>query len=186
MEQQEQPEQDQTIVAASRRKENDFNVIKKRIDTAEFLDSFQTFLTGSKVEKYVDSEGNIVTLSVNVGKPKANVAGVQTIMQRMNCIINTHTIQGNFPFSAGKQSESYENYCYDCEIDLITDVMSNLPDYEIDDTEFSGIINSAMAGIKPIMSRCIGNKERESYGETTTHVESHSQNPQKKGFLQSI
>ena len=186
MEQQEQQQDEGEIRAIVRKRENDFNVIKQRIDTNPLLEQFQTFLTGSKTVYVEDQEtGDIKSKSIIYGSPKANDKGIQTIMQRVNCIVNTHTIQGNFPLDSKAHSESYEDYCYGCEIDFATDIMINLPDYEIDESEYQGILNSLMASIKPIMSRCIDNKERDSYGETSQHIERHDSNP-KQGVFKNI
>jgi hypothetical protein len=51
--------------------------------------------------------------------------------------------------------------------------MINLNEYEIPETEYQGIIDCTMALIKPVLSRCIDNKERDSYSDTTKHVESN-------------
>ena len=49
----------QEIIAAYKRRENDFNVIKQRIDTTILLADFQTFLTGSKTIMLQDEKGNV-------------------------------------------------------------------------------------------------------------------------------
>lgn len=178
----------QEVRASLRKRENDYNVIKQRIDTKEILEEFKTYLSGSRVNHIVDNKtGKIKSQRVIYGAAKANELGQQTVMQRLGCIVNTHTIQGNFPYDSKAHSEAYENYCYDCEIDMVKDLMINRPLYEIDKNEFQGIVNSAMATIKPVMSRCIGNEERISYGETSRHVESHSTRPDKgKSILNAV
>lgn len=184
----EQQDDNNEVRASLRKRENDFNVIKQRIDTTTLLDEFKTYLSGFKINHVIDQKnGRVRSERIVYGSPKANEQGQQTVMQRLGCIINTHTIQGNFPLDSKAHSEAYENYCYECEIDMVSDLMINLPEYQIGENEFQGIINSAMATIKPVMSRCIGNEERVSYGETSRHIESHSTRPDKQqGILGKI
>lgn len=185
MDDEQQQPNNEEIVAQYRKKLNEFNVIKHRTDTKEMLNEFHTYLTGCRTE-FLEEKGKIIQKRFVYGVPKANESGIQTIMQRMNCIINQHTIQGNFPLDSKAHSEAYEQYCHQSEVDLILDLGKGIPEFDIEDTEFQGIVNSAMATIKPVMSRCIDNKERDSYGETSKHVESHSEQPQHKGILGRI
>ena len=50
-----------------------------------------------------------------------------------------------------------------------------MPLYEIEETEYQGIVDVFMASVKPIMSRCIDNEERRSYSETTRSTEAFSE-----------
>jgi len=177
--------QDQEIIANFRRRQNEFNIIKHRTDTSPLLLEFEKYLSGGRTAFIEDKKGNVMEIKISDGLPKANQSGIQTIMKRMNCIINPHTLQGNFPLLTKAYSEAYECYCQDCEVDLATDLMINMADYEIPENEYQGILNSAMASIKPIMSRCIDNKERESYSETTKSTENFSEK-QKPGILKEL
>jgi hypothetical protein len=184
----EQQENNNEVRASLRKQENDFNVIKHRTDTNPLLDEFNTYISGSKINHVIDQKtGRVRSERIVYGSPKANDEGQQTIKMRLGCIINTHTIQGNFPLDSKAHSEAYENYCYGSEVDMATDLMSNRPEYMISLNEFQGIINAMMSSIKPVMSRCIGDEERHSYAETSRHVESHSTRPDKQqGILGKI
>ena len=186
MSESEDQSENEEVIAQYKRRENDFNVIKQRIDTSNLLNDFKTYLTGSHITLVEDEKGNIRARKILYGVPKANDSGIQNIMLFLSSVVNSHTIQGNFPLDSRSHSDAYENYCHDVELDLATDIMINLPEYDISEQEFQSIINSAMASIRPIMSRCIDNKERESYGETSRHIESHSDKPKTNNIFKQM
>lgn len=182
----ESEQESQEILMQYRKRENQFNVIKHRTDTEKFQDDFKTYLTGSKTITYQDEKGNIKTKKIVYGVAKANEAGIQGIMNFVSSAINPHTLQGNFPLDSKAFSVAYENHCYNLELDFIDMLMKNFNDWEINEYEYQSIIDTFMAAVKPIMSRCIGNEERNSYGETSTSVEHHGEVKKGGGILSQI
>jgi len=183
----EEQSKDQQITAQYRKQQNDFNVIKHRTDTTTLLKDFRRFLLGGEIIYTQDRKtGSVKAQFVQEGEPKATMAGINAIMERMTCIINQHTIQCNFPLDAKAHSEAYEQYCYNVEVDFADYLIKNQPEWEISDNHFQGIIDSAVAVIRPVMSRGIGNEERNSYGETSKHIESHSEKPQGRGLFSKL
>ena len=177
---------DTQVTAQYRKQQNDFNVIKHRTDTTVLLKDFKRYLLGGEIVYQQDRRGQILSIFVQEGEPKATMAGINSIMERMTCIINQHTIQCNFPLDSKAHSEAYENYCYNVEMDFADYLIKNQPEWEISENHFQGIIDSAVAVIRPVMSRGIGNEERNSYGETSKHIESHSEKPQGQGLFRKL
>jgi hypothetical protein len=122
-----------------------------------------------------DKEGNIQTQLIITGLPKANDEGIRSMLNWIAGTINPSMVQGNFPIAGNEgYSPKYEAYIEEYHIELITMLVTNAPDWEILDNELDGITAFIMLMVIPFFSRLIGNKERDSYGETMRTIESQS------------
>ena len=179
--------EDQNITATLNKIKNDYNLLQIRLDTSQIIEQAKMFLNAEiEIIKQDNETGQFIREVISVGTPKANKRGVAAILNWLQMIINSQVVQGNFPVDKYGLSEMYEKYIYECQVDLMDVLMTNLYVYDIEEDELQSIVDSIMNLIKPFMTRLIGNKERESYGETFKEISSnitrdHSKLPVFKG-----
>lgn len=166
-------EESSTMQAHMARRQNEFNVVKARIDTTELLERIEYYLRGSYLERMQTEDGQIISRIIKHGIPKANPLGVQSIMSWTAMTLNAQVVQGNFTSDKTGYSQMYEDYCYWFQCDLGDYLMTNLDNFGIELREFQGIIDGTMNIVRPYMTRLIDNKERESYAETTKSTETN-------------
>lgn len=152
---------------------NDFNALKIRLDTQPLIDRLEVYLKGEKEGIVQDEEGNIRNIKVEVGKPLANQKGIQNIMSWVMGIVNTQTVQGNFPVDKHGYSFNYEQEICEFREQFGFDLVLNIYEWEVNEDEAEGIIDRACQTVRVFLSRCIGNEERKSYGETMRTIESN-------------
>ena len=140
------------------------SALQLRLNTQPLLDQLEMFLKGERTV-YSEVGGKINSEKITTGKEKVNDKGVQSIMAYVSSIINPSVVQGNF------DAEQYENYIYNCRLELTEDVVINRGIYNIDGDDLNLIINFCMKLIEPFISRLIDNKERDSYEATLRTVE---------------
>lgn len=144
------------------------SIIGIRLDTRETLNEIEAFLRGKRVINYKQtSEGGFTPIYGEVGRPKMNDEGIQTIMSWLTPLISPHTVQGNF------KDDLYDNFICEMEIDLRVMLMTNLHYWEIKIEDYNSIADMIMLTSQAFFSRCIDNKERESYANTLRTVESN-------------
>lgn len=159
---------------------NNYNLLHLRLDPSNLLGEIKMFLKAEIEAIDQDEEGNIRRKVIPVGLPKANEAGIASILNWIQMTINPQVVQGNFPQDKGGKSEMYDQYIEEFQIDLGDMIYINLYDYGINENEAQAIIDAIMNLVKPFMTRLIGNKERESYGDTFREI--YQPNDSKKGF----
>jgi len=171
-EQIQQPMSEQAV-AQYRIAQNEFNILKMRLDTQPLLDQIEYFMRGARwiIEQAPDRK--IQTKKIIMGVPKANDLGIQSMLNWLTSAINPQTVQGNFPVDKHGYSQMYENYIFEFQINLGKYIVLHCYDWKIDDDEIEGIIDFIMNLVKPFMSRCIGNQERKSYAKTMESKETH-------------
>jgi len=148
--------------------------LQMRLDTNPLLQSLREFLSGTRL--IVNKRGDdIVTELVPMGSPRLNQRGVQALMSRLTLLLSTAVVQGNYT------EERYSLEIYTIRKSLAKEMMNNLYAWEINENEYSGIIDAIMTTVKAYLSRLIGNKERESYDATLKVIESSQL--QQKGRL---
>jgi hypothetical protein len=158
---------------------NNYNLLQLRLDPSNILNEAKMFLNAEIEVVSQDESGNFKREVIPIGEPKANKRGIASILNWMQNIINPQVVQGNFPMDNKGTSTMYNQYVMECQINLGDILFSNCYEYGIKDNELPLIIDSMMNLIIPFMTRLIGNKERESYGETFKEVNSNI--PQNKG-----
>ena len=150
---------------------NNANALQVRLDVNNVLKDVESFLRGKKIDYMQDNDGEIRQIEVDVGTPKCNNEGVQSILSFLRTIINTQTVQGNFITDDGADSTMYYNYVSNCRLDLSEAIALNLYKWSISTNEAELIVDSILNIVIPFMTRLIDNKERESYSNTIKHEE---------------
>lgn len=140
--------------------------IQIRLDTQKILDNIEYFLRGAKPSLKETPEG-IVTEYIQIGQPRANALGIQSILNYIGAVINPQVVQGNF------NEKQYDLYIEEVHIEFCATVVNNCYNWEIDDDDIDLIIDFVMKLVIPFISRLIDNKERESYTDTIRSSESN-------------
>ena len=147
---------------------NRSSILQIRLDASGVLENIELYLSSTMVKIVRDDQtGETFQQRVKFGNPKANEEGIQSILSIISSILNAQIVQGNF-----LSYEDYENYIIELNIDLATDFMTNLENWEISEDNYNVILNHIMLMLIPFLTRLIKNKERGSYGETIKTVES--------------
>lgn len=150
---------------------NNYNLLQLRLDPSELLNEIKMFLN-AEIEVVNNENGTWNRQIIPIGIPKANKRGIASILVWLRMTINPQVVQGNFPVDGHGKSEMYDQYIMEFQLDLGNMIYINLEDYEINENEAQSIIDAIMNLVKPFMTRLIGNKERESYGETFREITS--------------
>lgn len=158
------------------------SALQIRLDTAQIIENIEMFLRGTIITVEQDDKGRITTKREDIGKPKANALGIQSILNWVQLILNPQVVQGNFSVDGANHSTMYENYIYYGRIDLTTTLVVNCYNWCIMDEDIDLIVDSIMNAIEPFMTRLIDNKERESYEATLRHIEHNTMKQGKEGF----
>ena len=152
---------------------NNYNLLQLRLDPSNILNEAKMFLNAEIEVVKQDEQGNFSRDIIPVGIPKANKRGIASILNWLQMTVNPQVVQGNFPMDKLGHSEMYDKYIMEFQIDLGDMIYTNLYNYGIDEDEAQPIIDAIMNLVKPFMTRPIGNKERESYGETFREINSN-------------
>ena len=160
--------------AQYRVQQNDFNILKMRLDTQPLLDQIEQYMRGARWTIEQGEDGKIKSRKIILGVPKANDLGIQSIMNWLSLTINPQVVQGNFPVDKHGISQMYDVFIYRFQLDLMNHLMINLYEWGVQEDETQGIVDSIMTVIVPYMSRLIGNQERKSYAKTMESKETHT------------
>ena len=145
---------------------NHGTALKIRLDTKALLDACEVFLSGKKLIAAKKENGEIMTEYLTIGEPRLNAVGVQSLMNKLSLIFDPAVVQGNYD-----QKRWVHEICT-IRLSMAKELMTNLYNWEIKESEYAGIIDSIMVAVKAYLSRLIENKERESYDNTIKHLES--------------
>ena len=152
------------------------SVLQVRLDSAPILIRIKTYLTGKVQEVVYDEESKPYVREEKIAEPKANDEGVHWIINFCENIINPQTVQGNFQFA------QFERYLDEIHDDLLTNLMINMGEWGISETDYEPICDTIMAVVIPFVSRLIDNKERDSYAQSIQVKEASTVN-QSKGLF---
>jgi len=169
----------QGAVGLQSRVNDDYNVIRIRLDASDIIERIETYLRGYKIIQYETKEGDDGQEVIKFSNPKMNNEGIGTVLNWISGTINAQVVQGNFPIDKHGFSEKYEEYIYEYNVGLLTMIVTNCVDWDMDDSEIEPFVDFVMMIIIPFMSRLIGNEERKSYSETIRSME--TQNIHTKG-----
>jgi len=162
-------------IAQINRAMNQYNLLQVRLDTSDILNQIKMFLNAEiEIVEKDPTTGQYKRSIIPLGKPYANRKGISRLMNWMQMTINAQVVQGNFPMDIKGSSTKYDQFIYEFHTNLAHMLMLNLYNYGIDDEEYPMIIDSINNLVVPFMTRLIGNKERESYGETFKEISSTS------------
>ena len=146
---------------------NQTSALMIRSDTQPILDQIEIFLRGGQIVPMETKEG-IGSQFVNMGSPKCNDLGTQSLLSFLSATFNPQVVQGNFNI------EQYDLYIYDTHVNLITNIITNCEYWQIMDEDIDVICDFVMNLIIPFISRLIDNEERKGYADTIRTVESNT------------
>jgi len=146
---------------------NQTSALMIRLDTQPILDQIEIFLRGGQIVPLETKEG-ISSQFINMGTPKCNDLGTQSLLSFLSATFNPQVVQGNFT------SERYDSYIYDTHVNLITNIITNSEQWNIIDEDIDVICDFVMNLIIPFISRLIDNEERKGYADTIKTVESNT------------
>lgn len=145
------------------------SALQIRLDTQPVLENIETFLKGKRIMYSKDQTGHIIAKIEEIGEPKANREGIQSILTILSSILNSQVVQGNL------DRATYEAYMENFHIDLATEIVTNCKKWGIKETDLNLIIDFVVNLVLPFMSRTINNEERNSYASTIKSFESRSE-----------
>lgn len=154
---------------------NNYNLLQLRLDPSNIINEAKMFLNAEIEVVKQDELGNYSRDVIPIGVPKANKKGIASILNWLQMTVNPQVVQGNFPMDNKGHSEMYDQYIMEFQLDLGDMIYTNLYSYGIDEDEAQPIIDAMMNLIKAFMTRPIGNKERESYGDTFREIHTEGQ-----------
>jgi hypothetical protein len=153
---------------------NDANSIEIRLNTDPVKAKIQIYLQGLTERLEKNEKGVYVTRIVQVGKPKVNDEGLQTVMMFVENIFNTPVVQGNF------QQDRFDFQMVQLRISLADALWVNMHKYGIDENEYNGIVSFLFMQMKIFLTRTINNGERNSYGQSLQIKDTTSSTMNKK------
>ena len=145
---------------------NDFNSLQIRLNTDSILERYELFIRGERLTYSQNAQGMLIAIKDKIGAPKANERGIQDMLNWISGIVNPQVVQGNFLLDNKGFSRAYEDYMYHFRVDFMEYLMTNLYNFDIDETELQGIVDQAELMIRPFMTRLINNEERKGMGQT--------------------
>jgi hypothetical protein len=147
-----------------------YTALMIRLDTKPIIEDIELFLKGEVITIKQDGNGNVTTENrLIAGARKMNDKGISTILNKVQAMINTQTVQGNF------DDIEFEDYVIRVHQELACTIMLNMHEWEISEGDYEEICDFVMNLVEPFISRLKDNKERESYADTIKHFESHSE-----------
>ena len=159
----------------------DFNFMRLRVETNDLLEELSQLLIGGRMHVFQDEKGNVQKKFIKTGTRLVNHIGHDYIMAGLRSIINPHTIQGNYITKNGV-SKDYESDLYKWQIAVGNALISNKYIWEFDSRNHEFIVAHLRTMVGLILSRPLGNKEREGFNQTTKSVET-STTQQRGGFF---
>lgn len=151
----------------------DSGVIQLRLDTKEFLHKIESYLSGLEPKFRLNDEGRWVVEYEAAEEPPINKTGKFHLMNKLNMLFNSQTVQGNFTI------EDFEEYIFFLHRNLSIDIAKNQIAWGVSDYNMTFIVNAIMDAARPFFSRLIDNEERKSYGMIKI-AETHS--TERSGF----
>jgi len=165
--------QTQSSQAALNKARNEYSALKMRLDVQHLHEKIEYFLRGYQYNiKLIDGRPNVE--KVKMGEQLANEKGIQNIMSWITMSINTQTVQGNFPADKHGYSVTYEQAIKSFRLNFGDNLILNLYKWDVDEDQAEGMIDRICFMFEAFLSRCIENKERESYSETIRTIENNT------------
>ena len=143
--------------------QQDSDFLRYRLDTKELIAKLELALA-SKKYIVIFENGLEKVINEQVSEPKINSKGLQTIMSRLDSVINNVTVQGNSTYN------DYWDFIAGLREELAELIMLNLETWKVKESDYDYIVDTIMNTVKLFLSRTIDNKERDSYSKIT-HLE---------------
>jgi len=161
---------------------SDFNttsIIQIRLDTSKIIEEIKVFLSGEIYTTAVTDDGVPYLSAQQIGTPKCNKDGLQSILSFISCIINSQVVQGNYDVKTWRENCAYIRN------ELTKNIIVGRKEWGISSFNAETIIDSTMNMVEPFLSRLIDNKERDSYSASIKVNETNSVS-KKKGFFNGV
>lgn len=159
---------------------NDPASMQIRLDTESVKMKLYFYLNGY-YETLAIKDGKVEKVLKQVGLPKVNDKGLQSIMLFVDQVVNAQSVQGN------RDIEDFGTLMCRFRKNITRDVWVNMQDYGVHESQFDGIIDSICLLVEPFLSRVINNEERKSYGQSWVQHDNNTVSPQaKKRFIDYI
>lgn len=158
---------------------NSASALQIRLDMREEVASFQKYLLGLETIIEIDENtGEPVERIVQQGERLVNDKGFQCIMGWVSSIMNKHTVMGNF-----LDEKWYGEYMCDLHKDVWCDLIKNTDKFGIELSNLQGIHGKFMMCARLVLTRPIGDKERNGMNNTTRVVENQTTTNQGGGVF---
>ena len=154
------------------------SVMRYRLDTKDIIFDIEMQLRGQAEEWVRDDNSNMMNKLVQVGVPKMNSEGIQSVITYLRGVLGPHTVQGNF------ERQDYDDLIAEIDTYLSENVMANLYKWNVKIEDYNHILDTIITTLRCFLSRTIDNKERESYASTMRSIESNRY--EKSGGLSSL
>lgn len=153
------------------------SVIEVRLKTDALLIELRERLGGEITTLQKEPDGTVAAVTEKLGEPLINQKGVHHMMFFLQSFINTASVQGNFP-----TMEDYMEFLLEKRSALNFDIAVNSIDWDMIPENYMMVYHAVDGLLTTFLSRCIQNKERESYAATIKATEAMSTS-QKKGLF---
>lgn len=154
----------------------DRSFLQLKLDMQTLHRDIKQFLEGKETIISIDKETmQAYEHSKALGDAYANDEGVQNLYGTIKMIVNEHTVQGNT-----KDENNLRKFLEGIHEDLTKAVHRNWLSWKIQKNNREFIIDRIMAMTELVLSRTIGNKERESQNPSVMKY-SQWQTPKEKG-----
>jgi hypothetical protein len=160
---------------------NSANALQIRLDMRDEVANFQKYLLGLETIVDINQDGDAVERVIQQGERLVNDYGFQALMGWISFIMNKHTVMGNF-----LDENWYGDYMCDLHMDIWSDLVINRRKYGIDINMLQSIHNKFMMCSRLLLTRPIGDKERNGMNNTTKIVENTQTNNQSRGLFSSF
>jgi|TARA_R100001530_G_scaffold32127_1_gene25261 hypothetical protein len=145
------------------------DALRFRINTQPLIEEIRRILKGEELT----IDNGIVQVR-KFGKPLLNSEGVGKILSIVKSHINSHTVQGNL------DTDQLNMIIKNLKQKLALSLASNGRDWQSQDSDRRVVVMNIEQPVFIFLSRCLENKERESYGMKTVHQSQIM--PQQRGW----
>lgn len=169
---------EQTVFTSNNEGYNDQNALQIRLNTKPIIIGVEFYLRGVREVMTTDEHGNPKIENIRYASPKLNEEGVHAIIAWLETSINTQVVQGNI-----ENFEDLYNLISNERLDLTQYLMLNVYNWDVKESEISGIIDMIIRQERLFLSRLVNNGERNSYSNTIQHKESSNNTVERgRGF----
>jgi len=158
---------------------NNTSFMMMRIDTSPLIKNLRKALGVNESVIVEDANGNYVEKWIKHGKPRANGEGIMQICNRVETILNQHTVQANLD----KDRVQYCEFVARVREEITNVIVTKCYDWDIDDSDINDIIDSILDIVELFLTRSLDNKERESYSSQFQAKEVVTNQPSRGGLL---
>lgn len=148
---------------------SDFNSLSLRMDPSTILNDIEVYLKGYYIQTVLNEDtGKTEVMEVSVGEPLVNKRGVQKLMFWLKSKFNSINTQMNL------SERQYWTFLKNSRIALARDLMINLKEYGLKETNYSGIIDTVMEALQLYLTGTIGGFFMKNITPTMKTVETHT------------